>query len=321
MTTFLLRRVAGTLPLLLVASFVVFALTSFAGDPLARLAGTDVDPAVYDEVVARYALDEPIPVRYVRWLTAALQGDFGASTAFQGSSVGQLVGPGLLNTARLVVPAFLLGAVLAVVLGVVTAMRPGSWLDEVISSVSFALIAIPTFISALTLQIAFGVWLPEWSGWQPFPVFGMRTIVDDGWAAMVASHVLPIASLTLVLAASQSRYQRTAMIEVLGADHLRTARAKGVPESRVILRHGLRNAMIPVVTVWAIEIAVLFGGAVVTETIFAWPGLGRLLVTGVTQQDLNLTMAVVMIVAFAVVVTNLVADLVYGVLDPRIRHA
>lgn len=321
MTTFLLRRVAAAVPLLLVGGFVVFALTALASDPLARLAGTDVDRAVYDEVIARYALDDPIHVRYVDWLSSAVRGDLGASTAFQGTGVGQLVGSGLLNTARLVVPAFLLGAVLAVVIGVVTALRPGSWLDEVTSSMSFALLAVPTFVTALTLQIAFGVWLPDWTGWQPFPVFGMRTVADDGWVAMAASHVLPITSLTLVLAASQSRYQRTAMIEVLGADHLLTARAKGLPESRVVLRHGLRNALIPVVTVWAIEFAVLLGGAVVTETIFAWPGLGRLLVTGVTQQDLDLTMGVVMIVAAAVVVTNLVADVVYGVLDPRIRHA
>lgn len=320
MAGYLVRRLAATVPLLVVASFVVYVLTSVAGDPLARLAGTDVDRAVYAELVARYSLDVPIPLRYLDWLTSALGGELGTSTTYGGAPVAELVLTGALNTARLVVPAFLLGAVAAVVTGVVTALRPGSLLDAVTSSGAFLILAVPTFITALLTQIAFGVWLPALTGWQPFPVFGMRTVAEHGWGAMIGAHVLPVLSLSVVLAASQSRYQRTAMLEVLGAEHLRTARAKGVSERRVVLGHGLRNALIPLVTVWAIEFAVLVGGAVVTETVFAWPGLGRMLVTAIVGQDLSLTMGVVLLLAALVVVSNLLADVVYGVLDPRIRY-
>jgi peptide/nickel transport system permease protein len=320
MATYLLRRLVATVPLLLVGSFVVFALTAIAGDPLARLAGTDVDRAVYDTLIERYALDDPVPVRYLDWLLGAVSGDLGTSTAFGGAPVAELVASGAMATLRLVLPAFLLGALAAVTLGVVSALRPGSAVDTLVSTTSFVALAIPTFITATALQVLFGVWWPEWTGWRPFPVFGVRTTAEYGVTAMLASHVLPVLTLTVVLAASQSRYQRAAMLEVLSAEHLRTARSKGVGERAVVLRHGLRNALLPVVTVWAIDLAALLGGAVVTETVFAWPGLGRMLVTAVVQQDLHLTTAIVMLIGLAVVVCNLVADAVYAVLDPRIRH-
>ena len=317
MLAYSVRRLLATVPLVLLATFLVYWLTSLVNDPLAGLAlCQDCDPSARARLVELYDLDQPVPVRYANWLTSALGGDLGESPA-----TGQEVLPLLLeraaNSARIAIPAFFLAAVLAVLLGVVSAVRQYSPLDHALTGVSFFGIAVPTFIVGLLLQVVFVVWWPEWFGLRPFVTQGMRT---GSFSEVVASHTLPVLTLVLVITASESRVQRAAMLDVLQADYLRTARAKGLPPRTVVFRHGLRNAVIPLVTVWALDFAALLGGSVVTETIFSWPGIGPLFLDAVATQDLNLTMGIVMFLAVLVIVFNLVADLLYGVLDPRIRH-
>jgi peptide/nickel transport system permease protein len=176
---------------------------------------------------------------------------------------------------------------------------------------------MPTFFFALLLQAFWGVWWQDWTGWKPFFVTGKHV---GTFGEYVASATLPIVTLTVVILATESRFQRAAMLEVIGSDYIRTARAKGLSERRVIFRHGLRNAMIPVVTLWALDFAALLSGSVITETVFSWPGLGQLLVTAIPNLDLDLVMGLVMVAAVLTIGFNLVADLVYGILDPRIRY-
>jgi peptide/nickel transport system permease protein len=317
---YVVRRIAMTIPLLLVGTFIIFWLTAISGDPLARLATANVDQAAYDRIIELYNLDQPIPQRYANWMLGAVQGDMGPAPSQGGQQTFDLVVERAKNTARLAIPAFIIIALSAVTLGVYSAVKQYSVLDYAVTGFSFLGISLPTFVFGLMLQVVFGLWWFDWFGTRPFYVLGMRTVESHGFEAMVRAHVLPVITLWLVITASESRFQRAAMLEVINSDYIRTARAKGLPRRTVILKHGLRNALIPLVTIWAIDFALLLGGAVVTETIFAWPGLGRLLLAGIFQQDLNLTMGVVMFLAILVVIFNLIADLLYGVLDPRIRY-
>jgi peptide/nickel transport system permease protein len=221
------------------------------------------------------------------------------------------------NTALLAVPAFVVIAITAVVLSVISAVRQYSLGDYLVTGGSFLGISMPTFFFGLLLQVAFGVWWQDWTGTKPFYVTGMHL---DGFADYLASATLPIFTLALVIIATESRYGRAAMLEVVNADYIRMARSKGLPERTVIFRHALRNAMIPIVTLWALDFAALLGGSVITETIFAWPGLGQLLVNSLTAQDLDLVMGVVMLIAVLAIGFNLLADLFYGILDPRVRY-
>ncbi len=320
MFAYVARRILATIPLLLVGTFIIYTLTAVAGDPLSRLATANVDQAAYDRIIDLYDLDQPIPIRYGNWILGAIQGDMGPAVSQGGQPTFNLVMNRAANTARLAIPAFLLIAVLAITLGVYSAVKQYSKLDYFVTGFSFLGISLPTFVFGLLLQVIFGLWWFDWFGNRPFVVLGMRTVASHGWVDMLRSHVLPVVTLMLVVTASESRFQRAAMLEVIHSDYIRTAQAKGLPRRRVILKHGLRNAMIPLVTIWAIDFALLLSGSVVTETIFAWPGLGPLLLNGIFQQDLNLTMGVVMLLAILVIVFNLIADLVYGVLDPRIRY-
>lgn len=320
MLAYVVRRILATIPLLIVGTFLIYALTAVSGDPLARLAQLDVDQSAYDRIIDLYNLDEPIPIRYLHWMGDALQGDMGPAPSQGNRPTFDIVVARAQNTARLAIPAFLFIAMTAITLGVYSAVKQYSKVDYFVTGFSFLGISLPTFVFGLMLQVIFGLWFVDWFGSRPFYVLGMRTVASDGWLDMVRSHVLPIVTLWLVITASESRFQRAAMLEVINSDYMRTARAKGLPRRRVILKHGLRNALIPLVTIWAIDLGLLLGGSVVTETIFAWPGLGRLLLDGIYQQDLNITMGVIMVIALLVVTFNLIADLLYGVLDPRIRY-
>ncbi len=312
------RRVFTTVPLLVAATFVVFVLVSISSDPLARFATcTQCSQAAYQRIIDLHQLDEPIPMRYVGWITDAVAGDLGVATSLGEQPVGPILAERLWNTALLAVPAFLLIAFLAVVLGVYSAIRQYSAGDYLVTGASFVGIAMPTFFFGLLLQAFWGVWWQDWTGWKPFYVTG-KHVAEFG--DYLASATLPIITLTIVILATESRFQRASMLEVIGSDYIRTARAKGLPEWRVIFKHALRNAMIPLVTVWALDFAALLGGSVITETIFAWPGLGLLLVQSIPSRDLDLVMGLVMVAAFLTISFNLIADLLYGVLDPRIRY-
>ncbi|MBW3657293.1 MAG: ABC transporter permease [Actinobacteria bacterium] len=318
MFAYVARRIMTTIPLLLVGTFIVYALTASVANPLAKLATcTTCDQAAFDRIIDLYNLDDPIPVRYGKWMLGAATGDMGQAPSQGNFDVFPLVMERMANTAQLAIPAFLIIAVLAIALGVFSAVNQYSKSDYFVTGFSFVGISMPTFFFALVLQVIFGVWWQDWFDAKPFYVSQMHmgSIVD-----IIRSHTLPILTLVLVITAAESRFERASMLEVINSDYIRTARAKGLPRWRVILKHGLRNAMIPLVTIWAIDFAALLGGSVVTETIFSWPGLGPLLLDGIFQGDLNLTMGIVMLIAMLVIFFNLIADLVYGMLDPRIRY-
>jgi peptide/nickel transport system permease protein len=316
--TFAVRRMAATIPVLVVATFVVYVLVSVANDPLARLATcTNCDQAAYDRIIDLYDLDRPIPVRFVSWIGDAVQGDLGVSSSLGERPVGPILLERAWNTALLAVPAFVLIAITALVLSVISAVRQYSLGDYLVTGGSFLGISMPTFFFGLLLQVSFGVWWQDWTGTKPFYVTGMHL---ESFGDYVASASLPIATLALVIVATESRFGRASMLEVINADYIRMARSKGLSERKVVFVHALRNAMIPIVTLWALDFSALLGGSVITETIFAWPGLGQLLVSSLTAQDLDLVMGIVMFIAVVTIGFNLVADLLYGLLDPRVRY-
>jgi peptide/nickel transport system permease protein len=316
---YVVRRVLSTVPLLIVGTFIIYTLTALSANPLDALATCqNCGPEAFDAIIEEYNLDQPIPVRYGNWVLGAVQGDMGAAQSVGDQPAFEVVMQRAVNTARLALPAFVIIAVLAVALGVFSAVRQYSKLDYAVTAFSFLGISLPTFVFGLMLQAMAIYILSRW-GLRPFYTQGLRTF-EDGFLEVVRSHTLPIVTLILVITASESRFQRASMLEVINSDYMRTARAKGLPPRTVIFKHGLRNAMIPLVTIWAIDFAALLGGSVVTETIFSWPGLGTLLLRAIQAQDLNTMMGIVMVTSTLVIVFNLFADLLYGVLDPRIRY-
>lgn len=318
MLVYAVRRLLLAVPIILLSTMVTFWAVAVSSDPLARLATCNTcGPQAYQRIVELYELDKSIPERYVGWLGDAVTGDLGTSTSQGERPVSDIFWERFVNTLRLAVPAFVLVALVALFLSVYSALRQYTIGDYLVTGFSYFGLAMPTFFFALVLQQFWGIWFPQWTGWKPFYVTGMRT---DGWGEYLSSVTLPVITLTLVLMAGESRFGRAAMLEIKHADYIRTARAKGLSERVVVLKHMLRNAMIPIVTVWALDASALLGGSVITETIFSWPGLGRMLLDGIFAQDLDMTMAVVSALAILAVVFNLLADVLYGVLDPRIRH-
>jgi peptide/nickel transport system permease protein len=316
MAAYVARRLLQMIPLLLGISIVLFAVIQAApGGPEAALLESDrfIDPEVIEAYRERLGVDQPVPVQYARWIGGALRGDLGVSFSTT-RPVSEMIVERLPATLELMGAAFLIAAVLAFALGVLSAARQYSWFDHLGTGVSFVGIAMPVFWFALILQLGFGVWL----GW--FPVAGTRTVGATSLGDHLLHLVLPATVLSFRYVAGWSRYLRASMLEVLRADFVRTARAKGLTERVVVWGHALRNAMIPVVSVMALNLAGLFSGAVITETIFAWPGIGRMFVQAMFARDYPLLMGILLLGSTMVVVFNLVADVVYGVLDPRIRY-
>jgi len=316
MTAFILRRVVQIVPMMFGISIIVFAIIQAApGGPEAMLiqSGRMVDPAVMDAYRERLGLDQPVPVQYVRWLGAAVTGDLGVSFS-SNRPVVDVVLERLPATIELMGTAFLVAALIAIGLGVLSSVRQYSWIDHLGTGFSFAGIAMPVFWFGLILQLVFAVKL----GW--LPVSGRQTVGVSSFVDQARHLVLPGVVLSLRFVAGWSRYLRSSMLGVLGADYIRTARAKGLGERRVVWVHALRNAMIPVVSVMALDMAGLFSGALITEAVFAWPGIGRLFVFAMEQRDYPVLMGILLLGSLMVIVFNLVADILYGLLDPRIRY-
>lgn len=316
MTGWVARRVLQMVPLILGITVVLFAVIQAApGGPEGALleSGRFIDPEVIEAYRQRLGVDEPVPVQYVRWLGAAVQGDLGVSFSTT-RPVSEMILERLPATLELMGASFLLAAVLAFAIGTFSAVRQYSWFDHLGTGASFLGIAMPVFWFGLILQLVFGVWL----GW--LPVAGRGTVGASGLGDHLLHLVLPATVLSLRYVAGWSRYLRSSLLQALRADYVRTARAKGLPEWVVVGVHGLRNALIPVVSIMALNLAGLFSGAVITETIFAWPGIGRMFVQAMFARDYPLLMGILLLGSVMVVVFNLVADLVYGVLDPRIRY-
>jgi peptide/nickel transport system permease protein len=316
MTSYIARRLLQMIPLLFGITIVLFAVIQAApGGPEATLLESDrfIDPAVIEAYRERLGVDQPVPVQYARWIGAAVRGDLGVSFSTT-RPVSEMILERLPATLELMGASFLLAAVLAFGLGVLSAVRQYSWFDHTGTGLSFVGIAMPVFWFALILQLVFGVWL----GW--LPVAGTSTVGAASLGDHLLHLVLPATVLSFRYVAGWSRYLRSSMIDVLRADFVRTARAKGLPERIVIGGHALRNAMIPVVSVMALNLSGLFSGAVITETIFAWPGIGRMFVQAMFSRDYPLLMGILLLGSTMVVFFNLVADVLYGVLDPRIRY-
>ena len=316
MMAYTLRRLLQMIPLLFGISIVLFAVIQAApGGPEGALleSGRFIDPAVIDAYRERLGVDRPIHIQYFRWLTAAVSGDLGTSFS-PTRPVAEMIAERLPATLGLMGSAFVLAAVVSILLGVVSALRQYSWFDHLGTGLSFVGIAMPVFWLALILQLVFGVWL----GW--LPIAGTETVGDSSLGDRLAHLVLPTVVLSFNYIAGWSRYLRSSMLGVLRADYVRTARAKGLPERRVVGVHALRNALIPLLSIMALNLSSLFSGAVITETVFAWPGIGRMFVQGMFARDYPLLMGILMLGSLMVIIFNLVADLLYGYLDPRIRY-
>ncbi len=309
----------ATIPLLILASFLIFWTVNEIGDPRDKLAAcATCDQSAYDRLVDLYELDKPVVIRWGSWLgNIAFHGDMGTALSQGEDPVKPIVITRTKNTAMIAIPAFLTIVILAVALSVYSAIRQYSLSDYTITALSFAGIALPTFVLGLFLQVLWGIWIQDWLGIKPFYVTGKHTA---SFGDLVSSIVLPVITLSAVFIGAESRFGRSAMLEIINADYIRTARAKGLPERRVIFKHALRNALIPFITIWALDFAALLGGSVITESIFSWPGLGPIFLTAITGQDIHLIMGIVLVVSMMAIGFNLIADLLYGVFDPRIRY-
>lgn len=326
MASFVLRRLLGAIPLLLgVATLIFFVLNLAPGDPAALYYNPTIPPEVIDQIRRNLGLDQPIHVRYLKWLGALVTGDFGYSFA-RSEPVSAIVFGALPNTLMLTGIALLLVFVIGVAIGVYQAVRQYSVGDSVLSVVSLFFYSMPSFWLALMLMLVLSLKAHEW-GWPiAFPATGITSVDYDflPLGARIGDRlmhlVLPVTTLTLALAAGVARYTRGQMLEVIRQDYVRTARAKGLPEHTVIFKHALRNSLIPVITLLGLYLPFLFSGAVFVEYIFAWPGMGRVIVDAIFQRDYPVVMATSFIFAAMVVAGNLLADVLYAVADPRIRY-
>jgi len=314
MGAFVARRMFETLIVLFVMSFVVYGLIGLMpGDPIDIMAASmpGVTPDVVAKLKAIYGLDQPLLLRYGRWLIAALQGDFGFSRTHS-QPVVEVLAPALWQTCKLMLISFALSVVASLVLGVASALKPAGWVDASVSLFAFAGISVPVFWLALVLILTFAVWL-HW-----LPASGMSNVGDGGLMDQIRHLALPVLTLTLASAGQFTRYVRSAMVETLRMDFVRTARAKGAGAWRVIVAHALRNALIPVVTVMALSFGTLFSGALVTETMFAQQGMGKMIYDSILSNGYNLALSGLLFATLITLLANLGADLAYGWLDPRI---
>lgn len=304
MGAYIVNRILLSIPTLLFISLLVFGLTRLSGDPLTAIAGPGVTPELRDILRRELQLDKPIHVQYADWLWGVVRGDFGKSLRSGESALG-LYFSKLPNTMILGLVAVTWGGTLGIGMGILSALNVGKPIDLIGKALALSGQAIPAFWLGLTLMLVFAVWL----GW--FPAAGMGG---------PSHYVLPGITLGAYFVAAQLRVTRGAMIEVLGADYVRMARAKGVPEYKVIMKHAFRNALIPIVTLGGMNFFVLVTGAVITETVFAWPGVGRLLVDAIFARDFPVIQANLFMTSVLVLIVNLIIDITYTFIEPRIRY-
>ena len=317
MARYVASRLFQTLVVLAVMSVVIYGLIGLMpGDPIdLMLSGNPkLTPADVQHLKALYGLDRPLYERYLNWLKAVLSGDLGYSRTYAKPVLDVLL-PRLGNTAWLLGTSFLLSLALALPIGVLAAARPRSGTDATVNLLCFAGISVPPFWLALLLIGLFAVDL----GW--LPAGGSETVGNGSLGDRALHLILPVLALTLLSVAGFTRYLRAEMLEVLSQDYVRTARAKGVPERSVLLKHALRNALIPVTTVIGLDFGALFSGALITETMFAYPGVGKLIYDSIMGNDYNLAMVALLFATFMTLIANLLADLAVGWLDPRISLA
>ena len=310
---YILRRILSTVPVLLFVAVVVFLMLRLTpGDPAAVIAGDNASPDDIIMIRKSLGLDQPIYMQFVHWVGGLLTGDFGQSFFFK-KQVSELVADRIEPTLALAVTAMIIAVTIAIPLGIFAASRRGSMLDRAVMGFSVLGFSVPVFVIGYALDYLFAIKL----GW--FPVQGYQRLAD-GFGGFLHRLILPSFTLAIVYIALIARMTRTSLLEVLGEDYIRTARAHGLGPTAVLVRHALPNAAVPIVTVIGLGIAVLIGGVVVTESVFAIPGLGRLTVDAVLARDYPTVQAVILLFSVTYVVINLLIDVAYTALDPRIRY-
>ncbi|HEV7259231.1 MAG TPA: ABC transporter permease [Bosea sp. (in: a-proteobacteria)] len=314
MTAYVLRRLVQMLPVLLLASFAIFAmLYAVPGGPVAVIVGENASQEEIAAAIQRHGLDRPMVVQYLDWLGRALTGDFGLSLHSR-QPVLQLIGERLPATAQLALAAIFIALVLGIPVAIASAVKPNSWLDRVLSGWSALALGVPTFWVGILLILVFAVelrWLPSASRHVPFweaPLDALRSLA------------LPALTLGVYVSGILARFLRASLIGESRSDYVRTARAKGVPESRVVGLHIMRNALLPFVTIVGLMMANFIGGAVVTEAVFTYPGLGRLLIQAISTRDYPLIQGCILVILVAYMLINLSVDVLYAWIDPRIEY-
>jgi peptide/nickel transport system permease protein len=318
MYKYLLRRLLISIPTLLGISLVLFTVLALApGDPFEELAtNPNVPPEVRVNLRAQFGLDDPIAVRYFRWVSAMLKGDWGFSFVSR-INVSALIMQRLPTTLFVLGTAQLLGLLVALPIGIYSAIRPYSLFDQITTTFAFIGFSLPTFFTGLLFILFFSIYLD----WLPFIYRADISATGWRWAwEMARQAIMPITVLGLFQGAAMTRFVRSAVLEVVRLDYVNTARSKGLSEKVTILKHVVRNALIPVVTLVALQIPGIFTGAVITEQIFRVPGIGSLLISSILSNDTPVIMSITFVFSALVVLFNLIADLVYGWLDPRISY-
>jgi len=345
MFSFLVRRILQIIPTLFVISIVLFALLALKpGNPIdeMRLGNPGFTQADYERLTALYGYDQPWYFRFWKWLGRAMQGDLGPSTQYGMPATQYVFQFRLPNTALLSGLSLFFAFIIAVPLGIFSALRQHSFVDYAITIFNFIGVSIPIFWLGILLIFIFsvvirkflpaggmltpGVDWPDWallgaqsSGWLET----LSLYLDDVWTYLVdrGSHlVLPVFALTFLQLATWTRFMRSSMLEVINMDYIRTARAKGLIEQKVVIRHALRNAILPIITLVALSVPILFSGAVLTETVFNWPGMGRAILQSIVESDFNVAMASLLFISLLILIFNLLADVAYALIDPRIRY-
>lgn len=315
MITYAVRRVLQTIPTLFIASLLVWGLVyALPGDPAVTIVGEEAGPEALAATRARLGLDRPIHVQYLTWIGNILQGDMGYSY-FGGDAVLARISRRVMPTVQLGIVSFIIGTVLALPIAFVGSLKPKSLLGKLTSGQAILSLSLPTFWVGVLFILVFAVtlgWFPSVSDYHPFfenPGLALRNLA------------LPGLTLGIFVSAIFGRFLRQALTEVLGKDYVRTARAKGLKETYVIGRHALRNALLPFVTIAGLQVSSFLSGSVVTESVFTYPGVGRLVYTGILQRDYALVQGAVLIIVLVVTVINLIVDLLYAYLDPRISYS
>jgi len=332
-TNYLIRRLVGTIPVLLLISLLVFFLIQAApGDPTLMLLGEDTTAADIAEAKRRWGLDQPVYIQYLKFITAALTGDLGKSFRFA-EPVSEVIAMRLPATIELAIFALLIATLFAIPLGIWAGSKPNSWVDNIGTTFGLFGISMPNFWLGIMLILllagtfhllpsagrsTYGVAGPQQTGF-----YFLDSVLQGNWPAVRDAFLhaaMPALALGTNMIGILMRVTRSAVLEVMNEEYVVTARAKGLAEQRVLWRHVLRNALIPVVTVVGLELGTLLSGSIIVETVFAWPGVGSLLITGLTARDYPLVTGLVLMYTIAFVTINLLIDALYGLIDPRIRY-
>jgi peptide/nickel transport system permease protein len=320
MATYVLRRLIQAIPILIGISVISFAIINLApGDPTDRFRSGRVSPETIQNLIRLYGLDKPLPEQFVSWFTAFWQFPFRTDawgySFVDGRPVVEKIFEKIPTTLELMLTSLIVTMLVSIPLGVLAAVKQYSWADKIITTMATVGYALPSFVLGILLLYIFAIKL-NW-----FPSFGRQSLGKEGDFPDYLRHLfLPVSSLAIQQIAGWSRYMRSSMLEVLQQDYVRTARAKGLPGSRVLYKHALKNALLPVITLLGLTLPSLLAGAAITESIFSWPGLGLMAVQSVTTNDFPVVLAIVMIGGMMVLLGNLIADVLYGFVDPRIKY-